>query len=58
MGVRSPLKFIELSTARMRKQFEIASAQNKDLRALAQQVATETAEPIKTGMSKAFKKAA
>ena len=58
MGVKSPSAFIELSTAQMREQFESASAQNKELRALAQQIATETAEPIKTGMSKAFKKAA
>ena len=58
MGVKSPSEFIELSTTQMRKQFEIASAQNKDLCALAQQVATETAEPIKTGVSKAFNKAA
>jgi hypothetical protein len=58
MGVKSPSEFIELSTAQMRKQFEIASGQNKDLCALAQQVATETAEPIKTGVSKAFNKAA
>ena len=58
MGAKSPSEFIELSTAQMRKQFESASAQNKDLCALAQQVATETAEPIKTGMSKAFNKAA
>jgi hypothetical protein len=58
IGVKSPMEFIELSTAQMRKQFDIASAQNKDLCALAQQVATETAEPITTGVSKAFKKAA
>jgi len=58
LGVKSPSEFIELSTAQMRKQFEIAAAQNKDLRALAQQVATEAAEPIKTGVSKAFNKAA
>ena len=45
MGVKSPSEFIELSTAQMREQFQIASAQNKDLCALAQQVATETAEP-------------
>jgi len=58
IGVKSPSEFIELSTAQMRKQFEIASAQNEDLCALGQQVATETAEPIKTGVSKAFNKAA
>ena len=58
LGVKSPSEFIELSTAHMRKQFDIASAQNKELCALAQEVATEAAEPIKTGVSKAFNKAA
>jgi len=57
MGVKSPSEFIELSTAQMRKQFDIASAQNKELCALAQQVATEATKPIKTGVSKAFNKA-
>jgi phasin len=54
LGVKSPSEFIELSTAQMRKQFDIVSAQNKELCALAQEVATETAEPIKAGVSKAF----
>ena len=54
LGVKSPSEFIELSTAQMRKQFDMASAQNKELCALAQEVATEAAEPIKTGVSKAF----
>src|SRR5580700_8407546 len=58
MSVKSPAEFIELSTAQMRKQFESASAQNKELCALVQQVAGETAEPIKIGVSKAFNKAA
>jgi phasin len=57
LGVKSPSEFIELSTAHMRKQFDIASAQNKELYALAQGVAAEVAEPIKTGMSNAFNKA-
>jgi phasin len=57
LGVKSPSEFIELSTAHMRKQFDIASAQNKELCALAQEFATEAAEPIKTGVSKAFNKA-
>ena len=38
----------------MRKQFDIVSAQNKELCALAQKVTTEAAKPIKTGMSKGF----
>ena len=47
---------VELSTAHARKQFEALTAQSKELSALAQKVATETAEPIKTGMNKAFNK--
>jgi phasin len=56
LGVKSPSEFIELSTAQMRKQFDIVSAQNRECCALAQEVATEAAEPIKTGVSKAFNK--
>ena len=41
LGVKSPSEFIELSTAQMHKQFQVASAQNKELCALAQEVATE-----------------
>lgn len=52
LGVRSLSEFVELSTALMRKQFDIVSAQNKELCALAQEVATEAVEPIKTGVSK------
>ncbi len=57
LGVKSPSEFIELSTGQMRKQFDIASAQNKELCALAQETATEAAKPLNTGVSKAFKKA-
>ena len=57
LGVKSPSEFIELSTAHMRKQFDIVSEHNKELCALAREVATEAAEPIKTGVSKAFNKA-
>ena len=57
LGVKSPSEFIELSTAHLRKQFDIVSEHNKELCALAREVATEAAEPIKTGVSKAFNKA-
>ena len=57
LGAKSPSEFIELSTAQMRKQFEIVSAQNKELCALAQETATEAAGAIKTGVSKALNKA-
>jgi len=51
-------EIIELSSAHARKQFEAMTAQSKELTALAQKVATETAEPIKNGMNKAFAKVA
>jgi phasin len=57
LGAKSPSEFIELSTAQMRKQFELVSAQNKELCALAQEIATEAAGTIKTGISKTFNKA-
>jgi phasin len=51
-------EMIELSSAHARKQFEAFTQQSKELSALAQRVATETAEPIKNGMNKAFSKVA
>jgi len=57
LSVKSPLEFIAQSTAQMRKQFEIVSEQNKELSALAQEIATEAAGTIKTSVSKAVNKA-
>jgi phasin len=57
-GVKSPSEFVELSTKHARTQFETLSGQSKDLVGLAQKVASETAEPIKSGVSKAMKKVA
>jgi phasin len=57
LGAKSPSELIELSTAQMRKQFELVSAQNKELCALAQEMATETAGTIGTGVSRALNKA-
>jgi phasin len=45
---------LELTSAHARKQFEALTQQSKELGALAQKVATETAEPIKSGVSKVF----
>jgi len=56
LGVKSPSEFFELSTAQMQKQFETVATQNTELCALAQEMATEVAEPIKTGVSKALNK--
>lgn len=58
MNVKSYSEVIELATAHARKQFEAVTAQTKDLAALAQKTATETAEPIKDSVSKAFSKVA
>jgi phasin len=58
MTVKSLSEIVELSSAHTRKQFEMLAQQTKDLSALAHKVATETSEPIKTGMSKAFSKVA
>lgn len=45
----------EVSTAHFRAQFETLTAQTKELSSLAQKIAAETSEPIKTGVSKSFK---
>ncbi len=58
MTVKSLSEAVELSTAHARKQFEALTAQSKDLAALVQKVATETAEPVKESVSKAFKNVA
>jgi phasin len=55
---KSVSEVIELSTAHLRKQFDAYSTQAKELAALAQKIATESAEPIKEGVTKAFKKVA
>jgi phasin len=58
MTVKSYSDMVELSSAHARKQFDALTAQTKDLAALAQKVATETAEPMKESVSKAFSKVA
>jgi len=58
MAAKTLSEMVELSSAHARKQFEALSTQSKELSALAQKVATETAEPIKNGMNKAFTKVA
>ena len=57
MAAKTLSEVVELTSAHARKQFESLSEQGKELGALAQKVATETAEPIKSGVNKAFSKA-
>jgi phasin len=56
MTVKSFSEFVELSTTHARKQFETVTGQTKELTALAQKVTTESAEPLKDSVTKAFKK--
>ena len=53
-GVKSPSDFMELSTEHSREQFKTLTEQTRELAALAQKVTLATAEPLKTGASKAF----
>jgi phasin len=56
MAAKTLSEVVELTSTHARKQFETLSQQSKELSTLAQKVATETAEPIKSGMNKAFSK--
>ncbi|CAM5331673.1 Phasin OS=Afipia felis OX=1035 GN=NCTC12722_01136 PE=4 SV=1 [Afipia felis] len=54
VGVTSLPQAAELMSAHARKQFEALTAQSKELAELGQKVATETVEPLKASVSKAF----
>jgi phasin len=58
MSVKSPSEMLELWTAHARKQFEALTQQSKELATIGQRVAAETAEPLTSGVTKAFNKAA
>src|ERR1700685_4676886 len=57
MAAKTFSEVVELTNTHARKQFEALTLQSKELGTLAQKVATEAAEPIKSGMNKAFAKA-
>ncbi|MFG1479277.1 phasin [Xanthobacter sp. V4C-4] len=52
LQAKSVAEAVELSTSHARKQFETVSGQTKDLTALAQKVAAESSEPIKSTVEK------
>jgi phasin len=56
MAAKTLSEVVELTSAHARKQFEVLTAQSKELSSLVQKVATDTTEPIKSGMNKAFSK--
>jgi len=51
-GLKSPTEFFEVSSKHMQQHFERLTEQGKLLATLAQRVAMETAEPIKSGLVK------
>jgi len=55
LGVKSIADYVTLHSEFARKQIETLTGQTKEIAALAQKVATETAEPIKTQVAKTFK---
>ena len=54
---KAPSDIVELWTTHARKQFEMLSEQTKELTALGQKMAGESAEPITRSINHAFKKA-
>ena len=57
MGTKSLSEIMQLSATQSRRNFEVTSAQNKELWQLARKVATETAEPIKDSFTRVLQKA-
>ena len=58
LDVKSPSEMMELCTALGRKQFKILTQQTQELAAIGQKVATESAAPLTSGVTKAFNKVA
>jgi len=55
LGVKSPADFLKVATEHARKQYDILSAQTKELSAMGQKAMLEAAEPLKAGAAKAFR---
>ena len=58
IGVKSPTAALELWSGFAKSQFEAFTGQSKQIAELSQKIASETAEPIKTGATKLFQPAA
>jgi len=58
LAVKSPTDAVEVSAEHAREQFQALTEQAQALGKLVQKLATETAEPIKTGLTRAFQNAA
>jgi phasin len=55
MGVKTFAEAVELQAAFARKQFEALTEQSRELQALAQQVSTDAARPVRQNVEKALK---
>ena len=55
-SAKSMAEMMELSTNHARRQFETMTQQTQELTSLAQKVATQAAEPVRSGISKTFNK--
>ena len=58
MAAKSLPEIVELASAHARKQFETLTEQSRELTAIAQKIATDSAEPVKAGFGKGFGKQA
>jgi len=58
MAVTSSSEFFELSAAHAGKQFEMLNEQIKQISALVQKAATESAQPLQAGAMKALDRVA
>ncbi len=58
LAVKSPTDVVEVSAAHVREQFQAMTEQAKLLGELARKLAAEAAEPIQTGVNRAFQNAA
>jgi phasin family protein len=57
-SVKSPVEFLELSSAHFRTQFETFTEQSRHLAGMAQKMTTDAVEPLQAGMKSALSKTA
>jgi len=53
-SVKSPAQFLQVTSEHARKLFGVFTEQSRELAALAQRLASEAAEPLRAGVTKAF----
>jgi phasin len=53
-AMKSPAQFLEVTSEHARRLFGVFTEQSRELAALAQRLASEAAEPLRAGMTKAF----